>query len=385
MKLVFCVAAMVLAGSAEAARYEVSEIGPLKAGHGVLVNRLNDLGQVAGYSSDENGSEAFLWSRASGATLISQAGSAFSYAYDVNNSGQVVGKIDGKSFVWDAATGLKHLRTASQKEGGEALVITATGQIAGWTTLGSDLGHATIWDDATARSSVIGASPFSAFSGGGANGLFAGYQNEPSVNGNLDLRAIVWSDADGITELGTFGVYDRPGPALPRNYSNARDANVNGVVVGYSSAPDGERAFWWTRGTGLHDMGDLDGGTVMSRARAINSHGQVVGFSSATSGWRATLWDQVTGLPTDLNTLVDPALGWSLDQAYDINERGEIIGIGFNRAGQQVGFLLSPLSGVPEPNEWLLMVVGFGALGTIIRKARCRSMRSPKKSSMKHA
>ena len=70
---------------------------------------------------------------------------------------------------------------------------------------------------------------------------------------------------------------------------------------------------------------------------------------------------------TDLNTLIDPALGWQLVYATDINNRGQIVGTGF--IGSQVhAFLLTP---VPEPrSQWLAVVALCGFAGFTYRKAR---------------
>jgi probable HAF family extracellular repeat protein len=43
----------------------------------------------------------------------------------------------------------------------------------------------------------------------------------------------------------------------------------------------------------------------------------------------------------DLNTLIPPGTGWTLDQANGINDAGEIVGYGAKK-GQQHAFLLTP-------------------------------------------
>jgi probable HAF family extracellular repeat protein len=63
----------------------------------------------------------------------------------------------------------------------------------------------------------------------------------------------------------------------------------NGHVVGYSSGPNGSKAFLWTRKTGLLDLGVLSRGDF-SRACDVNNSGEVAGTSAGSSGKRAVLW-----------------------------------------------------------------------------------------------
>ena len=44
----------------------------------------------------------------------------------------------------------------------------------------------------------------------------------------------------------------------------------------------------------------------------------------------------------DLNTAIDPALGWHLQNAVAINAAGQIAGQGYNATGQLRGYLLTP-------------------------------------------
>jgi hypothetical protein len=46
----------------------------------------------------------------------------------------------------------------------------------------------------------------------------------------------------------------------------------------------------------------------------------------------------------DLNALIPPASGWELVEAFDVNEGGQIVGIG-RHTGRTRAFLLSPVPG----------------------------------------
>jgi hypothetical protein len=67
----------------------------------------------------------------------------------------------------------------------------------------------------------------------------------------------------------------------------------------------------------------------------------------------------------NLNDLIDPASGWTLDGAYDINDDGAILALGDSGSGGRL-VLLNP---VPVPAAvWLL---GSGLIGLIgIRRRR---------------
>jgi len=64
----------------------------------------------------------------------------------------------------------------------------------------------------------------------------------------------------------------------------------------------------------------------------------------------------------DLNTLIDPSLGWTLSKAYSINDNGWIVGYGRNPAGFSRAYLL-----IPEP--FTLSILAAGAL-VLLRKLR---------------
>jgi probable HAF family extracellular repeat protein len=62
----------------------------------------------------------------------------------------------------------------------------------------------------------------------------------------------------------------------------------------------------------------------------------------------------------DLNSLIDPELGWNLVWATGINDEGKIVGTGYNALGQENSFLLTPN---PEPGTLVLLAcAGLTAL-----------------------
>lgn len=94
------------------------------------------------------------------------------------------------------------------------------------------------------------------------------------------------------------------------------------------------------------DIGTLPG-YQNSVATAINNSSLVVGYAwlPATEGEpfrRAFLYDARDGVLTDLNDLLPEGSAWSLVDALDINDAGQIVGRGLIR-GEMHGFLLTPV------------------------------------------
>ena len=84
------------------------------------------------------------------------------------------------------------------------------------------------------------------------------------------MRAFIWSSNGGMQELGIL-----PGG----NSSRAMDINDRGEVVGSSISGTGEKAFIWTKQTGIVDLNSpasAAGGFVFIEAQAINSLGQII-------------------------------------------------------------------------------------------------------------
>lgn len=162
-------------------------------------------------------------------------------------------------------------------------------------------------------------------------------------------------------------------PALNGGSQSAPlDINNVGQVVGYSDS----EAVLWSNGKVL-GLGILGfNANVGSVAASINDLGQIVGWStisetSPLTGQRhAFLWN---GKLEDLNNLISPDLGWELEDAVDINNKGQIVGRGILN-GQYHAYLLTPLSvpqSVPEPTS-ALGILGFGAIsiGSILKRKK---------------
>jgi len=117
-------------------------------------------------------------------------------------------------------------------------------------------------------------------------------------------------------------------------------------------------------------------GGTFSSAYTINNTEQVTGwtFIIGNTATHATLWNG--NASTDLNSLLDAAAigaGWELTMAWGINDNGWIVGDAYNNlTGQYHGFLLSdattPVSPVPEPETYAMLLAGLGLIGFMARR-----------------
>jgi len=79
---------------------------------------------------------------------------------------------------------------------------------------------------------------------------------------------------------------------------------------------------------------------LSSKAEAINDQNQIVGLAMTSNNeLHAVLWTKA-GIH-DLNQLIPPNSGWVLNEAFDINNSGQITGNGVIN-GENHAFLLTP-------------------------------------------
>jgi probable HAF family extracellular repeat protein len=168
------------------------------------------------------------------------------------------------------------------------------------------------------------------------------------TTGDTGLHAFLYSGGR-MNDLGTLGGM----------YSLGLGINNTGQVTGASSISDTNsastyHAFLYSGGK-MNDLGTLGGGT--SFGYGINNSGQVVGDSDGT----AFLYSG--GKMHDLNKLLHKGSGWTIYNATDINDLGQITGSG-GINGEHHAFLMTPsnASVVPEPSIFYLLVSGCAGL-----------------------
>ena len=138
-----------------------------------------------------------------------------------------------------------------------------------------------------------------------------------------------------MEDLGTLGGGD----------SEAQDINDLFQIAGFSQTAATEiRAFIKDGTQAMQDLGTLGGNN--SRAFAINNNEQIVGDSEISPGIvRAMLYE--SNQMYDLNEMISSDSGWTLIEAHDINDQGQIVGWGIVN-GATHAFLLHPASLPPK-------------------------------------
>ena len=303
--------------------YTVTDLGTL-GGVNSYAYGINNLGQVVGYSaiSGSSPTHAFLYSDGA-MTDLGTLGGTISYAYGINDAGQIAGysAITGitpaHAFLYDPAEGgMIDLGTLPGDNNSAALGINSSGVVTGYSALA--LGYATYYYGFTYQDAWM--SPIKGMSKSLAIndlGQVVGYTDTTN-------HAILYQDRH-YTDLGTL-----PGGTT----SYAYGINNLTQVVGYSYG----HAFLWDAGA-MTDLGTLGGAN--SYGTAINDAGQIVGYSNPTSSYTYHAFIYQDGVMSDLNALVPEGTGWNLTNAQAINSVGQIVGYGTIN-GQTHAFLLTP-------------------------------------------
>jgi probable HAF family extracellular repeat protein len=171
---------------------------------------------------------------------------------------------------------------------------------------------------------------------GGTCGFPSWINNSGQIVGYSDLaedqteHPFLWTRFRGMQDLGTLG----------GTFGTASVINDFGEVVGGASLQGDTQidAFLWNGK--MHDLGALDGANC-AYAFSVNARGQVVGNSGAECGTSAFLWED-GGPMVDLSTLVSPKPSYVSLSAMNINDRGEIAGIGTDANDNGHAVLLIP-------------------------------------------
>ncbi|MCC7373458.1 MAG: tandem-95 repeat protein [Verrucomicrobiales bacterium] len=270
---------------------------------------VNGVNAITGFMRNNSSRDAFVWRNGVFTSLAPRISGSDSIGYDLNLNGDIVG-----SFINAAGTR-------------RAFLLPTTGAM---IELGMPSGFAN-------GAEALGVS---------RSGLVAGYSLATDGRG----RAMLWNGA-AVVNLGVL-----PNQSPVHDDSRAMAINDAGVVVGFSS-PSKEptsprRAFLYEAGL-MRGLGTLTNGTF-SEAWDINSFGQVVGRADIGTQPKAFLY--TSGAMRDLNDLIHDARvtkdgvssnvdfkssGWSLEQARAINTAGAIVGIG-TRDGNSRAFLAVP-------------------------------------------
>ncbi len=311
---------------------------------------INSLGQVAGWANSATGQQAVFYDGASMSSISAPSGNSF--AYGVNNSGQIVGNYDdGQShgFLYAGGSG-STLPSASLS----ASAINNSGQIVGSGTVNGDT-HAYLYNGGTVTDLNTGA----AGSGSRAtaissNGLVAGARWDSEFG---ESHAFTYANGT-VTDLSS----------VVAGFSVATGINSSGQVILTvdQGNPDSRTSYVYANGVAT-DLGSFG---LSTYAQGINSAGLVVGFAD-NFDWQyrqaGFVWQD--GVMTDLNQLINPGEGWTILSAAAVNDNNQIAAFGCRNGGDCQALLLS-VSAVPEPAAPAMLMAGLGLLGAVVRRRR---------------
>jgi probable HAF family extracellular repeat protein len=329
--------------SAQPIRYSITDLGALPASsvcNCFFAAGISENGAVTGYYFGTAGERrGFVWQNG----VIRDVGGVSGtdhVALAVNDSGVSVGFGDALAF-----RSLNGVVTDLPSMGGPygvARAINNAGVIAGQITLPQSRGgnsHASIWNGmAVTDIGTLGGEMSEALAINEA-GRVVGW----AWDSHRNQLAFTWAAASGMVEL--------PRPSPQAQITRAQDVNALGHAVGGSMIPFGPnqqftfRAYLWTGGGGGAplDLGELNPDNLGVSAHAINDADQVLGFEShyPFDHDRPFIWEK--GVMRDINSLIDPASGWRIDVADDINNAGMIAASGTHVDGRRHGLLLTPI------------------------------------------
>lgn len=319
------------------------DLKPLNPGNYVIAAGISEDGQVVGHSWAPPGFDhAFLYD---GKELrdLGTLGGHYSYARAVNGDGDIVGhsnngETDELGFVnYAFISNIYGMRDLGLRWSA-ASDINDRGQIVGEMQVVPGRYHAFIYEEgeATDLGTLDGEQSFAmAVNETGQVVGEACTFGAGTLPGNVfhSDHAFLYEDGT-IFDLGSLGyeciVENDEGYLEEHCYerSSATDINDRGQIVGFSSTFDsGTHAFRIT-GEAFEDLGTLGGS--QSWAYAVNDSGQVVGtsISGTDNFYHPFLYD--LGVMYDLRELVlDRPGDFSMWEAVDINNFGQIVGLGY--------------------------------------------------------
>jgi len=366
--------------SAHAAGWTITDLGPHTGFSEGLPMSINDNGWVVFGNK--------VMSPGAGGVYQAQTVANILQFQGINNANVAVGMdmSNNAGMVWSGGAAASALPMPAGSGGSQAFAINDAGQIAG-NIGGGPLWGGVRWDPNGAGGHVPSQLGFL------MSGSSTSYATGPGVdinNGGTALINQIWphynaarSGPTGTTVVSGTDSRDPLGaqPDLrPANFCwdtqcvfIGKAINDAGTVVGGGNPSTSQTAeytpFVWTTGGVTMLPVSTPGGGVNGFANGINDGGVVVGgVWYAAYDHRATMWtDSGSGwTQTYLNELLPSGSSWgTLSEAVDVNEHGQIIGLGSYLGATHV-FLLTPA--VPEPGTWAMLLTGLGSLGFVARR-----------------
>jgi cysteine-rich repeat protein/probable HAF family extracellular repeat protein len=332
--------------------YKVTDLGSWGTYPHGRATGLNNVGQVVGCLEGEPGeSRAVVWlptpdlGLAAGLNeLGALASDTESCALDINNVGQIVGfsgDTATRPFLWEGGVMLELDTPPDVGDVAHACAVNDLGQVAGSMAF-TWVDELLLWLPEAAYGLPAGLNNLTGELGPGQH-----FCNAADINNSGEIvgctRTDVWPMCYAKIWL--------PAPAhgLAAGFNDVGTLNA-ALAINDAGRMAGENdpgptqvshAFAWQNGTET-DLGTLGG--EWSSATGIDSSGTVVGWAhDLGSAERAFLWDG--NVMVDLNDLIAPATGWTLEAAIDINDVGQILVRGTMGREDRYGLLTPAVCG----------------------------------------
>jgi probable HAF family extracellular repeat protein len=308
-------------------RYRIIDLGTF-GGTFSRANAINNRGEVVGEANDARDSDpqAFYWT-GDRMWSIAPGFNGYGTAVAINNNSQVVGSLypsgadPDRLFLYDIRSGSLSFPLTP----GYADDINDAGQILAARPAASGFLSAVILGGA---GTDLGAAFGAAFDGKAMNaaGFVVGGPAQPPNH----LNGYLYGDRQFEPISGSNGFY---GNAINNDNNLAGFIREQTPFFGIRA-----RAAMRERNRTVHVFGSffVNGDATAS---AINSHEQIVGTERGNGAIPFLIEN---GRMTNVNALLPPGSGWQLLEANDINDRGEIVGMG-RINGENHAFLLTPL------------------------------------------
>jgi probable HAF family extracellular repeat protein len=366
---------LAMAGAARAgSEYTLVDLGVLSGGQSSGGYALNSVGHATGTADVGGSGQVFLSDGQPPMHQVAVPGSGTGFG--INVKGQIAGwtlasdgqgRLATRGFVTGDNAGSAHLLPGlvGGQDYSAARGLNNSGVVVGSGMTASGLLHAVMWDGPNAAARDLGT-------------LKGGLQSQAVAINDKGVM-VGWSDSNFVTRAvefrfdGTSTTIKDLGALDGSGASKAMGINAAGQVVGSSSALGGStHAFLYDDRNTLTPMIDLQAGSHLwdgwsSEAHGINGAGWAVGqLYRGANGAQQVAFVSVPGLGMmNLADLVDPgeAAGWTFTNAWGINDKGQIVGVGSYR-GYTRAFLLNPRGSilVPEPAAAALLGLGLLAL-----------------------
>jgi probable HAF family extracellular repeat protein len=331
-RLVACYVAILLVPAANAfgQGFNITQIGTL-GGEQSLASGVNNRGDVVGssFTAGNLASHTFVYRKGVLRDLHPFVDSGFGGSGGINNSGQIAGWLTTAPGAAVAAFYGANGITVMGSLGGfwaVAEAVNNVGQLAGWSYLpGNANTHAFLYSDGVMTDiGLLGHASFAS----GLNDFGVVVGGFIDDRGASTQHAFVYRDGV-MSELDPFNGTN--------NLSMAVGINNVGQVIGWGLVEDNWRGFVEFNGA-ITELGSN------YFPYSINESGQIVGdYCAGTSYCIEHPFLYTNGTLTDLNDLIPRNSGWELLTAFDINDRGQIVGHGI-RDGKFRAYLLTPES-----------------------------------------